>query len=200
MANPDDCGGSGGCGGATQPLAFNYTEYTGLTLESDYPYRAQTLKCQERNIVPVVKNTGVVQLPSNDAAALLGAVATVGPVSISVDAGSWSSYGGGVYTDACGWDVDHAVQLVGYGEDAGNLYWLVRNSWGTGWGESGYIRLVRFSDGTSTGASEPCGVDSTPQDGMACAGDTAPITYCGQCAVLSASSYPTGVGKAMVVV
>ena len=145
----------------------------------------------------MVKNTGVVQLPSNDPTALLGAVATVGPVSISVDAGGqgWSYYAGGVYTDACGFDVDHAVQLVGYGEDSGNLYWLVRNSWGSGWGEGGYIRLQRFSDGTSTGASEPCGVDSTPQDGMACAGDTAPVTYCGKCAVLSASSYPTGGGK-----
>jgi len=202
MSNPNDCGGTGGCGGATQPLAFNYTETTGLTLESNYPYRAQTLKCHERDIVPVVKNTGVVQLPSNDPTALLGAVATVGPVSISVDAGGqgWSYYAGGVYTDACGFDVDHAVQLVGYGEDSGNLYWLVRNSWGSGWGEGGYIRLQRFSDGTSTGASEPCGVDSTPQDGMACAGDTAPVTYCGKCAVLSASSYPTGVGKATVVV
>merc|ERR1719284_1666776 len=147
-----------------------------------------------------VKKTGVVQLPSNDPQALLGAVATVGPVSISVDASEWNMYSRGVFTGTCGYDVNHAVQLVGYGIDWGNLYWLVRNSWGAGWGEGGYIRLQRFSDGTSTGASEPCGVDSTPQDGMACAGDTAPVTYCGKCAVLSASSYPTGVGKATVVV
>merc|ERR1712107_872173 len=82
----------------------------------------------------------------------MGAVATVGPVSISVAAGSWSGSGGG---------------------------------------ESGYIRLERFGEG-----SEPCGTDSTPQDGMACAGDTTPVQYCGKCAILSASSYPTGVSAA----
>jgi cathepsin L len=191
MANPDKCGGSGGCQGATQPLAFAYTETTGLSLESSYPYSAETGTCDTSKIAPVVTNTGVVQLPTNNYTALIGAVATVGPVSISVAAGSWSSYGGGVYSGSCDYDMDHAVQLVGYGEDSGKLYWLVRNSWGSGWGESGYIRLERFGEG-----SEPCGTDSTPQDGTACAGDTTPVQYCGKCAILSASSYPTGVGAA----
>ena len=138
-------------------------------------------------IAPVVTNTGLVQLPTNNFTALVGAVATVGPVSISVAAGSWSSYGGGVYSGSRDYDMDHAVQLVGYGEDSGRLYWLVRNSWGSGWGEPGYIRLERFGEG-----SEPCGTDSTPQDGMACPGDTTPVQYCGKCAILSASSYHHG--------
>merc|ERR1712211_189024 len=104
-------------------------------------------------IAPVVTNTGLVQLPTNNYTALIGAVATVGPVSISVAAGSWSLYFGGVYTGSCDYDMDHAVQLVGYGEDSGKLYWLVRNSWGSGWGESGYIRMERFGEG-----SEPCAI------------------------------------------
>jgi len=192
VANPDKCGGSGGCQGATQPLGFVYTETTGLSLESSYPYTAQTGTCDTSKIAPVVTNAGVVQLPTNSYTALIGAVATVGPVSISVAAGSWSIYGGGVYSGSCDYDMDHGVQLVGYGEDLGKLYWLVRNSWGSGWGESGYIRLERFGEG-----SEPCGTDSTPQDGDACAGDTTPVQYCGKCAILSSSSYPTGVSPAL---
>merc|ERR1711862_80728 len=53
-------------------------------------------------------------------------------------------------------------------------------------GEGGYIRMQRYGDG-----KEPCGTDSRPQDGDACKGDTTPRTYCGECGILSASSFPT---------
>merc|ERR1712013_237074 len=74
---------------------------------------------------------------------------------------------GGVY-DGCSFDsniaLNHAVQLVGYGTDeTEGDYWLVRNSWGSGWGEGGYIRLQRQ-------ATPQCGTDSTPMDGTACVG------------------------------
>jgi cathepsin L len=190
--NPQKCGGSGGCDGSTQPLAFNYTSTAGLGLESSYPYQGVTGTCDSSKISPVAKNSGYTVLTTNNYTELITAVATKGPVAISVAAGSfgWQLYGGGVYSGSCGFDMDHAVQLVGYGTDSGKDYWLVRNSWGS-WGEKGYIRIERFGEG-----KEPCGVDSTPQDGDACAGDTKPRTYCGLCGILSSSSYPTGVGKA----
>jgi len=194
--NPKKCGGTGGCSGATQPLAFNYTEHAGVTLETDYPYKGITGTCETGKIKPVVKNSGYVKLPENDYASLMSAVATKGPISISVAAGSfsWQLYGGGVYTGgmfgSCGFVVDHAVQLVGYGSDSGKMYWLVRNSWGGSWGEKGYIRIARFGDG-----KEPCGKDTKPSDGNACAGNTTQPTWCGLCGILSASSYPTGVAK-----
>merc|ERR1712232_1052160 len=124
------------------------------------------------------------------------AVATKGPVSIGVAAGGdeWQLYGGGVVacgTGGDGWDLDHGVNLVGYGTQDGKDYWLVRNSWAADWGEHGYIRLRRYGDG-----KEPCGTDKTPQDGDACKGDTKPRTYCGECGILSSSSYPTGIKKA----
>ena len=79
------------------------------------------------------------------------AVATAGPISISVDA-SWGAYEKGVYMGCSKTKtvIDHAVQLVGYGTEAGQDYFLVRNSWGDGWGLEGYIKLPRISSGACT--------------------------------------------------
>eukprot|EP01061_Rhynchopus_euleeides_P017436 TRINITY_DN28_c0_g1_i10.p2 TRINITY_DN28_c0_g1~~TRINITY_DN28_c0_g1_i10.p2 ORF type:complete len:424 (+),score=154.93 TRINITY_DN28_c0_g1_i10:1087-2358(+) len=187
--NPNQCGGTGGCAGATQPLGLNYTAQAGLSLEVDYPYTAKTGTCEKSKIKPAVGNKGVAELTSNDYNSLIHAVATAGPVAVSV-AANWVLYEGGVYSNAkCGYEVDHGVVVVGYGTDAaaGHDYWIVRNSWGASWGESGYIRLARFGDG-----KEPCGMDNEPLDGDACKGETDPIKYCGICAVLSSSAYPTG--------
>jgi cathepsin L len=190
--NPDHCGGTGGCQGSTQPLAFNYTESAGMTTEASYPYRGTTGTCDTSKIKAVATNTGYTQLATNNYTDLINAVATKGPIAISVAAGGmgWQLYMGGIMSGSKNFDMDHAVQLVGYGTDSGKDYWLVRNSWG-GWGEKGYIRLARFGEG-----KEPCGVDKTPQDGDACKGDTKPRTYCGECGMLSSSSYPTGIKKA----
>jgi len=115
------------------------------------------------------------------------AVATAGPVAVSVDASAWHKYESGVF-NGCDYnanvDVNHAVILVGYGTDEANGdFWLIRNSWGTGYGENGYIRLAREGE-------VQCGTDSTPLDGSACAYQDFPTKVCGQCAVLFDSSYP----------
>jgi KDEL-tailed cysteine endopeptidase len=67
------------------------------------------------------------------------------PVSIAVDADFWQHYSSGVYSGACGVQLDHGVLLVGYGIDKSSLkkFWLVKNSWGQSWGENGYIRVLR---------------------------------------------------------
>jgi len=191
--NPQHCGGSGGCDGSTQPLAFNYTQTAGITTEANYPYKGRTGTCDESKIKPVAFNSGYAELKTNDYTELITAVATKGPVSISIAAAGFKFqlYGGGVLSNCNDYVMDHAVQLVGYGTDGGKDYWLVRNSWGGSWGEKGYIRLARYGDG-----KEPCGTDKKPQDGDACEGDTDPRTYCGECGILSSSSYPTGMKKA----
>ena len=73
------------------------------------------------------------------------------PVAISIDAGSWvfQSYTGGVLDSTyCGVSTNHAVAIVGYGNDSasGLDYWLVRNSWSTGWGDDGYVKIAMTDD------------------------------------------------------
>ena len=123
----------------------------------------------------------------------MNAIARVGPVVISVDASTWHSYSSGIFNgcNQVSSDINHAVTLVGYGEENGQKYWTVRNSWSPSWGEKGYIRLAR-SDSDDTN----CATDTTPQDGSACAGDTAPVTTCGTCGILYDTCYPTGAALA----
>jgi len=105
--------------------------------------------------------TGYTSVTPNSAAATLEALATRGPLSISVAAGNWQDYETGVFQNSNStgsnneWGIDHDVQMVGYGHD-GDLnmdYWIVRNSWSTLWGDAGYIRLARPS-------VEPCSPQS----------------------------------------
>ncbi|KAE8656367.1 Senescence-specific cysteine protease SAG39 [Hibiscus syriacus] len=94
------------------------------------------------------KITGYEDVPSNSDLALLKAVANQ-PVSVAIDAGGvdFQHYKSGVFTGECSSFLDHGVTVVGYGQDDnGTKYWLVKNSWGTSWGEDGYIRMEREID------------------------------------------------------
>jgi len=189
--NPNDCGGSGGCSGATQELAFDYIQTSvGISAEASYPYTGSSTfpTCQTAKIKPVAGITGYVTLPFNNYTALMNAVVDIGPIAISAAAAPWGAYDSGVFTGPCNEDVDHAIVLEGYGTDAttGLDYYLVRNSWGASWGERGYIRVGRYGD------NEPCGEDTTPGDGDGCNGGPSEIKVCGLCGILSDSSYPTG--------
>ena len=195
VQNPKHCGGSGGCEGATAELAFNYSSVRGMATEADWPYAARDTPC--RAYTAAVVNSGFVKLPRNDAAALETALATVGPVAVTV-AANWMSYGGGIFSGGCKvpirWkrdvcNLDHGVVAVGYTPDC----WLIRNSWGAAWGESGYIRLTRQNDNATF-------VDLDPRDGVACEpwphykNDTYKHQYpMGESGVLFDTAYPTGV-------
>jgi C1A family cysteine protease len=82
------------------------------------------------------------------------AALNVNTVSIAIDAaGLWFQfYRSGVF-HRCGTSLDHGVLAVGYGNESGKDFYLVKNSWGTGWGEKGYIKLLRDGDGPGT-----CGI------------------------------------------
>lgn len=196
--NPLECGGQGNCQGATAELAFDYVASSaGLYDEFQLPYTEYygvESKCELPTDKPKAIISGYVKLEENNYEQLMYSVATFGPIAVSVDASSWHSYSSGIFNgcDQSNPDINHAVVLLGFGTDesTGLDYWLVRNSWSASWGEAGFIRLLRKSKKQE---EETCGIDITPQDGTACAGDTQPIKVCGTCGILYDSSYPTGV-------
>lgn len=189
--NPDHCGGDGGCAGATAELAFDYVANSaGLLEEYQYSYQSyygKNYACESPAANPVATIGGYVKLPENNYAFLMTAIARVGPIAISVDASSWSAYKGGIFNgcNQANPDIDHGVVLVGYGEENGQKYWIVRNSWSPAWGEKGYIRLARFSD-----EQDRCGSDITPLDGTACNGNTTAVKVCGTCGILYDTAFP----------
>mmetsp|Transcript_51216 Transcript_51216/g.116421 ORF Transcript_51216/g.116421 Transcript_51216/m.116421 type:complete len:343 (+) Transcript_51216:111-1139(+) len=136
----------GGCRGGKPEKGFEYAEKPGLELDADYPYTSgrfgKTGDCSADKGKAVVKTSGFTNVAAGQKGAeeLMAAyVGGTGPLSIVVDASEWSTYTGGVVS-SCGEDVDHAVQVVGV--DTVQGFWKVRNTWGTSWGESGFIRLA----------------------------------------------------------
>ncbi|EEF47602.1 vignain-like [Ricinus communis] len=139
-----------GCDGGLMEQAFSFIEKTGgLTTENNYPYRAKDGYCDSAKMnTPMVTIDGYEMVPENDEHALMQAVANQ-PVSIAIDAGGqdFQFYSEGVYTGDCGTELNHGVALVGYGATQdGTKYWIVKNSWGSEWGENGFIRMQREND------------------------------------------------------
>ena len=155
-----DCSPNHGCNGGWPTVAMQYIiTNKGIALESTYPYAAQTRTCNKSLASEVAATLSSYKtVTANSVSALATAVAQQ-PVSVLVDAGGadWQSYGGGVVTDGgCGTSLDHAVLAVGYNMGNSPPYWKVKNSWGTSWGESGYIRLAVVN------GQGVCGVQMSP--------------------------------------
>jgi cathepsin L len=203
--NPRHCGGDGGCKGATAELAMEWVLKNGLSDASEVPYTAKDGACtrgsqagKKVSLLDVSAPsadlggaafgmTGWSTLPKNMYEPLARALAESGPVAVSVAAGgTWFQYESGVF-NGCGKDavIDHAVVAIGYGEEAGNKFWTIQNSWGPDWGEEGLIRLERHTE-----AGGYCGMNNDPQKGVACKGETAAVPVCGMCGVLFDSVVP----------
>jgi len=187
--NPHKCGGEGGCDGSTPELGLDWVKDRGLFSLSEMPYTAET-RCPKHPSNPAVKIAGFFHLQENQAQRVLDSLVTVGPLAVAVDASGWSLYMEGIF-DSCAKNpvVDHATVLMGYGKENGLAYWKIRNSWGPGYGEAGFIRLRRHApDG-----EEPCAWDYDPQKGTGCQGGPKKLWVCGECGVLSDTVYPLGV-------
>ena len=146
-----DCDSSrdNGCHGGLMDFAFEFIEKNGgLDTEEDYAYRAEEHKCKpEKRSRRVVSIDGHEDVPPSDELALRAAVAHQ-PVSVAIEADqrSFQLYAGGVFDESCGVALDHGVLAVGYGTEAGQDFWLVKNSWGPAWGDRGFIKLARGLD------------------------------------------------------
>lgn len=154
--------GNDGCNGGLMDQAFQYiADNGGIDSEASYPYKAVDQTCMYDPKGRTAGDTGFVDIQSGNETALQAAVATVGPISIAIDASSilFQLYHSGVYIDPFCHNavksLDHGVLAAGYGTDSGRDFWLVKNSWGASWGENGYIRMAR-------NRKNQCGVATLP--------------------------------------
>jgi C1A family cysteine protease len=155
-----------GCSGGLMSYTFDYLKANSIMLEADYTYTAKKGTCKYSSTKGQFKVTSYVNLPKNDPAALLEAVNSR-PVSVALRASSsvFQLYKSGIIdSTSCGTTIDHAVVVIGYGTEGGKDYWLLKNSWGTTWGEQGFFRIAR----------------TTSKDA-------------GICGMLQLSSYPSGI-------
>ncbi|CAO1340688.1 unnamed protein product [Diamesa tonsa] len=142
-----DCSKSNGCKGGWMNNAFDYIKRNGgIDTEQSYPYRGVEGRCafNKKNVGAICR--GFSNIPRGNEESLKNAVATKGPIAVAINVGhSFQSYHSGVYYErACNPNqLNHAVLVVGYGSEGGKDYWLVKNSWGGGWGQDGYIKMAR---------------------------------------------------------
>lgn len=150
--------GNQGCDGGSIENAYRYVkDNRGIDNENSYAYEAKQNVCRFKNSAASLSNRGYVSTPYSDEEKLKEAIATVGPVAAAVDASnpSFQFYSAGVYYELeCeSTHLDHAVLVVGYGTDEnGDDYWLLKNSWGTSWGEQGILfeknSIIAFNNNT----------------------------------------------------
>jgi cathepsin L len=144
-----------GCNGGSMELAFNYAGTTNVATESSYPYTARDGSCKSSytTAIPTGGVTGYKSVgQSSDS---LKSALQTGPVSVAIEADQFAFqlYSGGVLSSGCGTNLDHGVLAVGYDSDS----FKVKNSWGTSWGNSGYVQISQSGNtcGIHSDASYP---------------------------------------------
>ncbi|GBF92394.1 hypothetical protein Rsub_05596 [Raphidocelis subcapitata] len=168
-----------GCQGGLMDYAFQYVADHGIELEKDYPYTGEDGECLEEENRRVVTIDGFQDVPQLDEIALKKA-ASQQPVSVAIQADqrAFQLYVGGVFDDKeCGTQLDHGVLVVGYGSESPSEggaveardaddnvellkmrnYWVVKNSWGAGWGDKGFIKMRM-----GRGKAGLCGIATQP--------------------------------------
>jgi KDEL-tailed cysteine endopeptidase len=160
---------AGGCGGGNPTDGYDTLQTLGGVVSGyDYTYEGKDDRCRVDNYTKYAKVVSYKSVGKMNETTMKSYIDSTGPLSVCVDATSWSGYSSGIKT-TCGTSIDHCVQLVGWGSEKGVEYWNVRNSWGGEWGEKGHIRLemgknlCKLANGptaTSTAVKSPAPVPS----------------------------------------
>ncbi|KAJ3699827.1 hypothetical protein LUZ61_003532 [Rhynchospora tenuis] len=141
-----------GCNGGYMDYAFQWVKNNGgITNLTDYPYTGTQGTCNSAKTAHrQVTITGYVDVTPYSETSLMNAAASQ-PVSVAIEASglSFQLYSSGIFTGSCGTSLDHGVTVVGYDNSGTTHYWIVKNSWGTSWGESGYIRMKKDISSTA---------------------------------------------------
>jgi hypothetical protein len=154
-----------GCNGGLPAQALAYTAQNGIMQESYYPYTAHDGTCRFNPSTATKVNTGYTAVQTKNSDALKAALVNQ-PVSIAIEADQaiFQQYKSGVISNKlfkkCGANLDHAVLAVGYGSIDGVDAFYVKNSWGEGWGQSGYVYIS--TDGKANGGNGVCGILADP--------------------------------------
>jgi len=147
----DETFGNNGCNGGLMDNAFNFVKMYGIPLESSAPYQGVQQQCSPADSAFTI--SGWVDIPAGDNQQLLQAL-SIGPVSVAIAANNpvFLYYKSGIISQNCGSsasDLDHGVTLVGTGNSGSTAYWIVKNSWGTTWGQNGYVYIKRDTGHTN---------------------------------------------------
>lgn len=132
-----------GCAGGHYITAWEYMKqmYQGFALMSDYPYTGSDEACKAFTEAGFVNDWSYYDVDADGLRQILNMF--VAAVAVEADSSAFKLYSGGIIKAGCGTKVDHAATVVGYGNDAdGQDYFIVKNSWGTTWGEDGYVRIA----------------------------------------------------------
>lgn len=132
-----------GCNGGIMENAFNFVKANGLATSREYPYKGTMQTCKKVSTSIGVK--GFHFSGTMDEEQIKQMLVSTGPLSIAINADPLQFYEGGIINSTAN-DCDpeglnHGVAIVGYGTENGESYWILRNSWGSSWGENGYFRF-----------------------------------------------------------
>nr|CAI46305.1 silicatein alpha [Suberites domuncula] len=155
--------GNHGCHGGNMYDAFLYViANEGVDQDSAYPFVGKQSSCNYNSKYKGTSMSGMVSIKSGSESDLQAAVSNVGPVSVAIDGANsaFRFYYSGVYDSSrcSSSSLNHAMVVTGYGSYNGKKYWLAKNSWGTNWGNSGYVMMARNKYnqcGIATDASYP---------------------------------------------
>jgi len=162
ISEPEPC--CNGCNGGDYDASFSWAGNNSINfvLENDYKYQMKDGTCEyeskDQTRIQVVSYTDV---QANSTSDLMAALAQQ-PVGVAVDAGQlpFQTYTSGIInSSACYTQQNHAITAVGYGTRASDSmqYFIVKNSWGSTWGEAGYVRIQATGSGVGI-----CGVLESP--------------------------------------